>query len=425
MDTPSTNRGPHIMPRFRPIVAVVVILLAATPLMAQAQQRAQVIRGRVTTDSGAAIAAADVIVTIAPTTESITGKSDSTGNYRILIPNPTGEYLLYISALGRRSFRQRVTIAPNDTVASVNARLALAVAKLASVQVTGQHVRAPRSLDVDGPQTNGNNHIFDGATNALSPELQGNFDAMAALIPGLTVTSNGVSAFGLGSDANMTTLNGMSFGGGSIPRDLKALTTFYTSPWDPVRGGFSGVLTSTTVARGNNITTHRAHVTLDSPDLQVSDPNAASYGQKFTNIQLSDTRSGAFSLDKYFYNYSIQASERMASVSSLLDLDVNALQHAGVSADSARRLVGLLQNAHIPLVSAGVPRQRITRNVQFLERIDRAPPALSSTVAPPRAFDLLVGASYNSSRGLGLSPTTLPATTGKTSNGSGFLQGNT
>ena len=102
MDIPSLGCESLTMRRFRRI-ADLTTLLVAVPLTAQAQPRAQVISGRVTTDSGAAIAAADVIVTIAPTTESITGKSDSTGNYRIVIPNPTGEYLLYISALGRRA----------------------------------------------------------------------------------------------------------------------------------------------------------------------------------------------------------------------------------------------------------------------------------------------------------------------------------
>lgn len=402
-----------------------VACVATIPPAAYAQQRPHIIRGRVATDSGAAIPGADVIVTIAPTTESIASTSDSTGGYRIVIPNATGEYLIYISALGRRPFRQRVAIPANDTVAIVNATLPLLVTRLAGVQVRGQHPRAPRSLDLDaGPQTtNGNNHIADGVTNALPPELQGNLDAMAGMIPGLSVTSNGVSAFGLASDANLTTLNGMSFGGGSVPRDLQTMTLFFTSPWDPTHGGFSGVLTSATVGRGNNIAQRRAHVTFDSPGLQVGDPIAARYGQTFTNVQLSDTRSGALSLDKYFYNYSVQASQQTASVSSLLDVDADALGHAGVSADSVRRLVGLLQDARVPLAPGGVPRQRTTRSVQFLERFDRALPTPSPTVAPPPAFDLLVGVNYAESRGLALSPATFPATTGKTSNGGGFVQG--
>ena len=417
---PSSRR--HFVPRIWSTVAVIGIL-AATPRAAHAQQHQHVIRGRVTTDSGATIPAVDVIVTIAPTMESIAGKSDSTGVYRIVIPNPTGEYLLYVNALGRRPFRQRVTIASSDTVAVVNVKLAPAVTRIAGVQVRAQQARAPRGLDVDVPQTNGNSRIFDGVTNALPPELQGNFEAMAALMPGLSVTPSGVSAFGLGSDANMTTLNGMSFGGGSVPRDLQTPTTFFTSPWDPARGGFSGVLTSATVARGNNITQRRAHLTVDSPDLQLGDPIAARYGQKVTNIQLSDMRSGAFSLDKYFYNFGIQASQQSASVSSLLDFDDATLRQAGLSSDSARRFVELLQNEHIPLSPGAAPRQRMMRNVQFVERLDRAVPAASPALAPPPAFDLLIGANYTDWQGIGLSPTALPATAGKASTGGGFLQG--
>jgi hypothetical protein len=422
MHTASTGRTPA-KPRLRLILALDILLLAV-PFTARAQQHQHLIRGRVTTDSGAALPSADIIVTVAPTTQSISGKSDSSGRYRIVIPNPTGEYLIYITALGRRPLRRRVTIGANDSTAVVDAQLPLAVTRLVGVRVQGQRARAPRSLETDRTTpTNGNNHLADGVTNALPPELQGNFDAMAALIPGLAVTANGVSAFGLGSDANMTTLNGMSFGGGSVPRDLPTSATFFTSPWDPTRGGFSGVLTSATVSRGDNITHRRAHLTFDSPSLQLGDPIAEHFGQKFTNIQLSDARSGALSLDKYFYTYAIQASRQTANVSSLLDVDADALAHAGVSADSVRQLVALLQDARIPLAAGGVPRQRMTRSIQFLERFDRALPAPSPAVAPPPAFDLLVGANYADSRGLALSPTTLPTTTGKSFTGGGFLQG--
>ena len=269
----------------------------------RAQQRPHVISGRVTTDSGAVIPAANVFVTIAPTTETIGGTTDSTGAYRIVIPNPTGEYLLYIGALGRKPLRQRVTITAPESTAVVNAKLEAAVTAVAAVRVEARRSRPSRVFGADNAiGTDGTSKIVDGVTNALPPELQGNFDAMAMLVPGLSVTGAGISAFGLGSDANMTTLNGMAFGGGSVPRDLALTTNFLSSPWDPTRGGFSGVLTSASVARGDNIIRHRAHLTLDQPALQVTDPIGARFGQKFTNVQLSDTRSGAFSLDKYFYN---------------------------------------------------------------------------------------------------------------------------
>jgi hypothetical protein len=78
-------------------------LVAERTALATAQTKHHVIQGRVTTDSGAVIAAADVIVTIAPTAETITSKTDSSGNYRVAITNTTGEYLLHV---GGRQFRQ-------------------------------------------------------------------------------------------------------------------------------------------------------------------------------------------------------------------------------------------------------------------------------------------------------------------------------
>jgi hypothetical protein len=405
-----------------------LLLLVATPAVLLAQGRVHTITGRVTTDSGTAIPAADVIVTIAPTTESIADKTDASGAYKLVIPaeKATGEYLLYIGALGRRPFRQRVTIKSPDSTAAVDAKLAAVVTNLAAVQVRATHPRPPRSLGSDnGPVTpvDGLNRRVDGVVNSLPPELQGNFDAMATLIPGLAVTSNGISAFGMGGDANMTTLNGMSVGAASVPRDVPVSTTFLTSPWDPTRGGFAGALTSATVASGDNVSTRRVRATLDAPALQADDPIAARFGQKYTNLQLGNAGTGAFSLDKYFYDYGFQASRQTADVQSLLALDTDALLHAGISPDSAFRLTQILGAQHIPVTRGGIPSQRMTTSANFIERFDRRLPAPPAGATPAPAWNVLVGADYTETSAGSLSPTVLPATTGKNVNGGGFLQG--
>jgi hypothetical protein len=259
--------------------------------------------------------------------------------------------------------------------------------------------------------------------NALPPELQGKFDAMAAVIPGLAVTSNGVSAFGLGPDANMTTLNGMPFSGASVPRDLATTMTFFTSPWDPTRGGFSGALASATVSRGNNIRTRRGRITLDAPAMQGGGPVAARIGQKYTSLQLGHAASGASSLDKYFYNYGIQASRQTASVSSLLDVDAEALVGAGISPDSVFRLTQILATQQIPLTAGHIPSQRTSVNAQFLGRFDLSLPPPRPGATPAPTWHVLLGADYAKSEASSLSPTALPATTGKTTNAGAFVQG--
>jgi hypothetical protein len=391
-------------------------------------QGAQVIRGRVTSDSGVAILAADVIVTIAPSAETIVTATDPRGDYRVEIPAPraTGEYLLYIAAPGRRPFRQRIGPSRGDSVVVVDAKLASVIVTVAAVHVEARRPRPGRSFGSDNgvvSVADGLNRTVDGVVNALPPELQGDFAAMASLIPGLAVTSNGVSAFGLGPDANRTTLNGMSFGGGSVPRDLAMSTTYLTSPWDPTRGGFSGALASATVLRGGNIGNRRARISVDAPAMQGGDPLGARFGQRYANVQLSHASSGALALDKLFYNYGIQGYRQTASVGSLIDLDPIALERAGVSADSARRLTQLLASRSVPLTVGGIPGQRVTTSAQFVGRFDLSQPPSSAAARPPAGWQLLVGADRTVSEAPSLAPTEFPAASGRTTNGGGFVQG--
>ncbi|HTE46454.1 MAG TPA: carboxypeptidase-like regulatory domain-containing protein [Gemmatimonadaceae bacterium] len=406
----------------RLFAALVLVATAAASAIAQAPQH--VIQGRVTSDSGVFIAAADVIVTIAPTAETILGKTDATGAYRIAIPTPTGEYILNVSLLGWKPFRQRVTIAAPDTVAVVNPKLSASVQQIAAVRVEARRPRPARALDGNpAPGTDGTNKVIDGVINALPPELRGNIEALAALVPGLAVTSNGVSAFGMGSDANMTTLNGMPFAAGAVPRDLQTGTSFITSTWDPRYGGFSGALQSATLNRGTNIFNKRASAALDAPMLQVGDAIASRFGQKFTNVILGGASSGPFSLDRYFFNTGYQASRRTADVATLLDLDRDALLHAGISPDSAFRLTQLLNGQHVPLTTGGIPDSRTTMSGSFLGRFDKALPATSPAAVPLPAWNIVFGANLSQSKASGLTPTALPATTGTTTDGNVMIQG--
>jgi hypothetical protein len=387
-----------------------------------AQIRPQVIHGHVTADSSTnPIVGANVVVTVAPTAEVIATKTDSTGAYRISVARATGEYVLNVNLIGWKPFRQRVNIAASDSVAVVNVKLVQIVQTLATTNVNSTHPRPPRGQG-GPPGTDGTNKQVDGVTNALSPDLQGNIDAMATLIPGLTPTSTGYSAFGLGADANMRTLNGMQFSGDAVPRDLNTTTRFASSPWDPTQGGFSGAISQTTISPGSNIFARRGRLTLDAPALQSADPIASQFGQRFSNVQLGGSNSGAFSLDKYFYDAGYQASLNRAPVSSLLDFNPDALAHAGISPDSAVKLTQILEAQHIPLTRNGIPDDRTTGSASFLSRFDRLIPTAFNGATPPPQLNIVTGANYSETRGQLLSPTALPATTGKSSRAGALLQ---
>lgn len=389
------------------------LLCAATVL---AQQPAHVIRGRVTTDSGSIVRDADVIVTVAPTAETVSGKADAAGMFRVVIARPTGEYILYVASLGRRPFRQRVTIASPETTAIVNVRLLAAVATVAAVRVQAQRARPVATLANDGRAgTDATDRTFDGVTGALSPDLQGSIDAMAATIPGLSTIGGGVSAFGLGPDANATTLNGLAFAGTDLPRDARTATRFRTSPWDPTIGGFSGVQASVSLIPGNNVTTRRGHATLDAPMLQVADPVAARLGQRYTAVAVDEGGVGAYALDKLYYNFGIHLARQSAAVASLTDLDADALRRAGISPDSAARVLQAASALGIP-VTAGASSARSTSTVSFMERIDRAAPVAADGIPAP-TLALTGFGKYSRTDAIGLTPTTTSAYAGRSANG--------
>lgn len=429
-----TDRRPRGAGWWTSALAVAGALLPVAPLAAQqpasqpmraVRARTDRVQGRVTSDSGAVVGA-DVIVTMAPTAAVFRTATDSAGRYTLVIPEGTGEYLLYIGALNRRAHRQRLTHAGGDTIFVVDARLAPAVAALATVRVQAQRARPSRSLTADGTLptgTDGMDVTVAGISGALTADQQGSFDAMAATVPGVAVTPAGTSAFGLGAAANNTTLNGLAFPGADLPRDARTTTRFSTSPWDPTRGGFSGVLVATTLAPGGNISSRSGHVVLDAPALQYADPVARRYGQEFTTMGLSLGGSGALVLDRAFYNYGAQLSRRAADAASLLDADALALGRIGVSADSAARLVQLLGGLGVPVTAGGVPRARTTTTASFTERFDRLTAPATPGGTPGPSWTGTVYARYSGTEASGLSPVASPAFTGRTTALLGAVQG--
>jgi hypothetical protein len=404
------------------LLVLAFAVLSGTAASAQAA-RMDSVRGRVTTDSGAAIYGATIAITMAPSAENFTTSSDTAGRFALAIPNGSGEYILYIGALGRRPLRQRLTRTGGDTAFVVNARLAPTVAALAPVQVQAARPRPSRAL-ASNPMGGGDatDKIVDGITGALPPELQGNLDAMAALIPGLTLGPGGPSAFGLSADNNASTINGLGFSGASLPRDMRTSTRFITSPWDVTKGGFSGVFISTNINQGTNISQQRARVALDHPTLQSSDAVSRPYGQTFGNVTVNGSGDGPIALDKYFYNIGGQFSRTTSDAASLLDADAEALAHAGISRDSAERLINILNAQQIPL-GLRLPSARRTTSALVMGRFDHQLPAGPPTAPPKPLLSGTIYAQLSNTEAISLNPLAAPSATGKRNSGNFWAQG--
>src|SRR5439155_23708359 len=141
--------------------------------------------------------------------------------------------------------------------------------------------------------------------------------AVAAMIPGGTPTTGGISVLGLAPRQNGVTLNNMSFAGGQIPRDVAARLRVSTASYDPAIGWFSGARSNIQLGPAEVFTSATTHLTVDAPSLQATDPVSARLGQRVTNFNASAGAVGQLPNDKYGFNYGVQGGRRSADVTSL------------------------------------------------------------------------------------------------------------
>lgn len=389
---------------------------AAAAQEAAASAHADTIRGRVTTDSGAVLPGVDVTVTIAPDRSVRTTRTDSSGQYAIAIANGSGDYLVHILAVGRVTFRRRVTRATgaSDSVFVVDAQLKSSVAVLEAVRVRAAPSPKPAREKGVAAETGSSEKLADGVAGAIAPDQAGNIAALAATVPGVSPAQNGFSVLGLGAGQNNTTVNGLAFPGADIPRDLYVRTRVSTSTYDPSRGGFSGGQSALEIAPGSPFSSRRARATLDAPWLQLTDPLVSQAAGRVSGVQLSAGASGSLVEDKLFYNGAVQAGRERSTPISLLNADPRSFARAGVAPDSAARLVELLSQAGIPLSVADVQPSR--ENVSFLARLDHTPEAR-------RTWGLLLYSKLSRAPALASVATATPGRGGETNSAIGQLQG--
>lgn len=342
---------------------------ASTP----AAPRHEIIRGTVRRPGGAPFDSVDVIATRAPDRAFKSAKTDRDGRYTIDWPDGTGDYLVHVSAPGYPAVRRRVTRAGADTVFAVDVTLAAAerAQELGPVVTTARKPKPTRNPEF-GADVGASEQLSGGLTGKLPPDLAGDLSALAATLPGVTPVNGGISVLGLSSDQNGTTLNGMAFAGSDVPRDAGTRLRVSATAYDPARGWFSGASSNIELAPGNTFGNRRAHLTLDAPAFQYTDPVSARLGQRFTGGQFSVGGDGELTENTWYYNAGLQGGRRSAPVASLGTAPSDLLRAAGVSADSAARLLTLLQRNGIP-VSAGAPTSAITDNLSFIGRFDHKP----------------------------------------------------
>jgi hypothetical protein len=398
---------------------VAALFVVALPCAADAQS-VDVIRGRVTGPDSLPIESVVVTATTMSGNVSRTARTDRQGRFTITFPNGEGDYMMSYAALGFAARRFQLKRVADEDVLLADARLQRVNAVLDAVEVRGQRER-PRRNDV-APDVSGTERTV--ATSEVPANLMGDLAAMAATLPGVTPAtmddgSSGYSVLGLGADQNNTTLNGMSFGGGNLPRDAAVSTSMVTSPYDVSRGGFSGAQLNIRARSGSNFLTRSMSFNFDNPGMQWTDAAARTLGQEYGNASLGGGISGPLVFDKTFYNMSYQLGRRTNDFQTLLSTDPLGLQAAGVATDSVTRLLGILGAQGIPSTKGPLRDTRYGDNGSIFGSIDLTSPSATSG----RAINILFNGGWGRQSPAGGAVTETPAFGGDRTNWRYGVQG--
>jgi hypothetical protein len=150
----------------------------------------------------------------------------------------------------------------------------------------------------------------------------------------------------------------------------------------------------------------------DSPALQWTDDAAQSLGQEYSNASLGGLVSGPLVFDKAFYNMSYQLGRRTNDFQTLLSTDALGLKAAGVAADSASRLLGIMQQQQIPFATRALREDRIGDNGLIFGTVDLTSPTATSG----RAMNVTFNAGWGKQSPAGGSATEVPGFGGDRTN---------
>jgi hypothetical protein len=358
---------------------MMVATLALVLPRALAAQQLDVIRGQVTNSDQQPIENANVTATSVSGGVNRTARTDRGGRFTITFPGGEGDYYVTFAAIGYAPRRFEVKRTADQEILVADAQLQR-MTMLDTLKATATRGRATR--ENGAPDLSGTEQALQ--SDAVAAGQQGDLNAMAGSIPGVTPITNadgdpaGFSVLGLSADQNSTTLNGASFGSSSVPRDAAVVSSLVTTPYDVSRGGFSGAQFNLRSGGGSNYIRRTNSLNFDSPTMQWTDRAARALGQQYTNVSVGGLLAGPIVFDKAFYNVSYQLGRRSNDLRSLVNTDPAGLQATGVAPDSVTRLLAIAQAQRIPLTAGRSLNNRVNDQGSLFGTLDYSPPGSST-----------------------------------------------
>lgn len=322
------------------IVAAALAALATLAAPAAAQERADTVAGRVVGDGGTFIARAVVRLAVEGAGDR-TVQTDSTGRYRFVVPGGSGAYVVGATAFGYLPFSAAVERAQGATLISRDLRLTPQPVLLDTVRAAVPRPGRERPTAAERAAR------WSSLGSEGFPVDPGNFAEIAALEPGVArvgADGAGLSIAGQSPEQNGTTVDGATFGGGSLPSEGVRGVSVFTNSYDVSRGRFSGGQVAATTISGTNLWGGSLSSYVDDPAFRYGGAPEPLAGRSGRHLRLNAGGGGALVRDRLFVFGAVDLSHGSVSATALELLDTAALRWLGVAPDSARRLVEIARS---------------------------------------------------------------------------------
>jgi hypothetical protein len=305
-------------------------------------------------------------------------RTDRNGNFSISVPNGDGDYIVAFAAMGYAGRRFQVKRTADQEVLLADAKLQRSAVTLDAMKVEQPRQRPGRN-DALSSDISGTERGLGGGLLGL--DQMGDLAAMAGSLPGFSYIpagaegAGGFSVFGLDQTQNLTTLNGMPFGGDGLPRDAAVSSSVSTSPYDVARGGFSGGAINLRTRSGNNFIRRSLSFVGQAPQATWTDATGRASGAQQTMGSLGGTISGPIRFNKAYYSVSGQFNNTTRDLLSLMSQSPASLLTSGLAPDSVRNFNEQFITpgstlTGIPQTTPRVPGSTLNRCGSFVGALD-------------------------------------------------------
>ncbi|HMF87703.1 MAG TPA: carboxypeptidase regulatory-like domain-containing protein, partial [Gemmatimonadaceae bacterium] len=354
------------------VVITLLVLLIPARAHAQVGSTTDILMGRIAGLDSQAVAGARVEATSVETGITRTKTTGPDGRYTIIFPDGGGNYRLTVRALGMAPVTRNIQRQGDEDRIVTDIDMGRIATQLATVQVRAAPRRDPQQRPEPGSTER---NLNPNLINRL-PVDGGDLAALAALapgvvaVPGTDTTKASFSVAGQPANQNNITLDGLSFGAGSVPQEAVRNTRVVTSTYDVARGQFTGGQVASTTRGGTNNVQGALSYSRRDPNLEFVDDTNPAFAQKYTQNQISLGAGGPVIKNKLFTFGALTFSRRTDALLSLLAADPLTLERLGTNPDSVNRFLSLVQGYGLPLTSPLAPDQRLNDNTSALVRVD-------------------------------------------------------